>query len=247
MKISMNGLVKVEVVNGKPCVTSLQVADAFAKEHKNVLADIRNTVSKCSESFTGLNFQLSEYTDSTGRKLPMYLLTKDGFVMLAMGYTTPEAMRVKEAYIAKFNEMEEELRHPRYQSNSLIDAHVRAAVAILSCAGLEGNQLALAADKFYTSQTGVSVFKSTGIELKEPKQDVHCNATQLGSMMGGVKARAVNKRLAAAGLQESTPAGWRPTELGKHYSILLDTGKKMGNGAPVTQLKWYPTVLDVIA
>lgn len=161
----MNGLVNVEVVNGKPCVTSLQVADAFEKEHKNVLADIRNTVSKCSESFTGLNFQLSEYTDSTGRKLPMYLLTKDGFVMLAMGYTTPEAMRVKEAYIAKFNEMEEELRHPRYQSNSLIDAHVRAAVAILSCAGLEGNQLALAADKFYTSQTGVSVFRSTGIEL----------------------------------------------------------------------------------
>lgn len=243
----MNGLVKVEVVNGKPCVTSLQVADAFEKEHKNVLADIRNTVSKCSESFTGLNFQLSEYTDSTGRKLPMYLLTKDGFVMLAMGYTTPEAMRVKEAYIAKFNEMEEELRHPRYQSNSLIDAHVRAAVAILSCAGLEGNQLALAADKFYTSQTGVSVFKSTGIELKEPKQDVHCNATQLGAMMGGMKARAVNKRLAAAGLQESTPVGWRPTELGKQYAVLLDTGKKMGNGTPVTQLKWYPTVLDVIA
>lgn len=88
----MNELAKVEVVNGKPCVTSLQVAEAFGKEHKNVLADIRNTVSKCSESFTGLNFQLSEYTDSTGRKLPMYLLTKDGFVMLAMGYTTPEAM-----------------------------------------------------------------------------------------------------------------------------------------------------------
>lgn len=110
------------------------MTDAFEKEHKSVLADIRNTVSKCSESFTGLNFQLSEYTDSTGRKLPLYLLTKDGFMMLAMGYTTPEAMRVKEACIAKFNEMEEELRHPRYQSNSLIDAHVRAAVAILSCA-----------------------------------------------------------------------------------------------------------------
>ena len=241
----MNELVKVEVVNGKPCVTSLQVAEAFGKEHKNVLADIRNTVSKCSESFTGLNFQLSEYTDSTGRKLPLYLLTKDGFVMLAMGYTTHEAMLVKEAYIATFNEMEEELRRPRYQSNSLIDAHVRAAVVILSCAGLEGNQLALAADKFYTSQTGVSVFRSTGIELKEPKQDAHCNATQLGELMGGVKARAVNKMLAAAGLQEFTPAGWRPTELGKQYSVLLDTGKKTGNGTPVTQLKWSTKVLGI--
>lgn len=131
------------------------MTDAFEKEHKNVLADIRNTVSKCSESFSGLNFQLAEYKDDQGKPRPMYLLTKDGLMMVTMGYTTHEAMRVKEAYIAKFNEMEEELRHPRYQSNSLIDAHVRAAVAILSCAGLEGNQLALAADKFYTSQTGV--------------------------------------------------------------------------------------------
>ena len=57
----MNELVKVEVVNGKPCVTSLQVAEAFGKEQKNVLADIRNTISKCSESFSGLNFQLAEY------------------------------------------------------------------------------------------------------------------------------------------------------------------------------------------
>ena len=62
---------------------------AFEKEHKSVLADIRNTVSKCSESFTGLNFQISEYTDSTGRKLPMYILTKDGFMMLALEYSNP--------------------------------------------------------------------------------------------------------------------------------------------------------------
>lgn len=247
----MNELVKVEIVNGKPCVTSLQVAEAFGKEHFHVMRDIRETIAKCSKDFAETNFGLNSYSASLGdgltKECPMYVLTKDGFVMLAMGYTTPEAMRVKEAYIAKFNEMEEELRRPRYQSNSLIDAHVRAAVAILSCAGLEGNQLALAADKFYTSQTGVSVFRSTGIELKEPKQDVHCNATQLGELMGGVKARAVNKMLASAGLQEFTPAGWRPTELGKQYSVLLDTGKKTGNGTPVTQLKWYPTVLDIIA
>lgn len=137
----MNELVKVEIVNGKPCVTSLQVAEAFGKRHDHVIRDIRETMTKCSESFATPNFGVSEYTDITGRRLPMYILTKDGFMMLAMGYTTPEAMRVKEAYIAKFNEMEEELRRPRYQSNSLIDAHVRAAVAILSCAGLEGNQL----------------------------------------------------------------------------------------------------------
>ena len=107
----MNDPVKIEIVNGKPSVTSLQIAEAFGKSHKNVLADIRVTIAKCSESFTGLNFQLSGYKDSTGRNLPMYLLTKDGLLMVTMGYTTPEAMQVKEAYIARFNEMEEQIKH----------------------------------------------------------------------------------------------------------------------------------------
>ena len=124
---------------------------------------------------------------------------------------------------------------------------LRDIAAIYEAAGIHGNQLALALDKFYKAESGMSALGAAGIELKEPKQDVHCNATQLGELMGGVKARAVNKMLAAAGLQEFTPAGWRPTELGKQYSVLLDTGKKMGNGTPVTQLKWYPTVLDIIA
>lgn len=124
---------------------------------------------------------------------------------------------------------------------------LRDIAAIYEAAGIHGNQLALALDKFYKAESGMSALGAAGIDLKEPKQDVHCNATQLGAMMGGVKARAVNKRLAAAGLQESTPAGWRPTEFGKRYSVLLDTGKKTGNGTPVTQLKWYPTVLDIIA
>ena len=124
---------------------------------------------------------------------------------------------------------------------------LRDIAAIYEAAGIHGNQLALALDKFYKAESGMSALGAAGIELKEPKQDVHCNATQLGELMGGVKARAVNKMLAAAGLQEFTPAGWRPTELGKQYSVLLDTGKKTGNGTPVTQLKWYPTVLDIIA
>ena len=98
-------------INGKeiPAVTSLQVAEHFGKEHRNVLADVRNTIAKCSESFSALNFQLAEYTDEQAKPRPMYLLSKDGFMMVAMAYTTPEAMRIKEAYIARFNDMEREL------------------------------------------------------------------------------------------------------------------------------------------
>jgi Rha family phage regulatory protein len=62
---------------GKDITTSLIIADVFEKEHKNVLADIKNL--SCSEQFRELNFQLSYYTSSQGKELPMYEITKDGF------------------------------------------------------------------------------------------------------------------------------------------------------------------------
>lgn len=104
--------ITLKELNGKqiPAVTSQQVAEAFGKRHDHVIRDIREVMAKCTESFTAPNFGVSEYTDSTGRKLPLYLLSKDGLMMVTMGYTTPEAMRVKEAYIASFNEMDEQLR-----------------------------------------------------------------------------------------------------------------------------------------
>lgn len=108
----MNIEITVKELNGRhiPAVTSQQVAAAFGKEHKNVMRDIREIMDKCSESFNALNFELVTYKDAKGEERPMYLLTKDGLMMVTMGYTTPEAMRVKEAYIARFNEMEEQLR-----------------------------------------------------------------------------------------------------------------------------------------
>lgn len=39
----------------------------------------------------------------------MYLITRDGFTLLAMGYTGEKAMRFKEAYIKQFNAMEKAL------------------------------------------------------------------------------------------------------------------------------------------
>lgn len=55
-------------VGGKevPAVTSLQIADSFCKNHKDVLRDIRVIIEKCSLEFTERNFALSEYGDSTG-------------------------------------------------------------------------------------------------------------------------------------------------------------------------------------
>lgn len=126
----MNGIiVKLENVNGKqvPAVTSQQLAEVFGKEHYNVLRDIRETVAKCSKSFCALNFEGAEYLDEQGKSRPMYLMTKDGFTMVAMAYTTPEAMRFKEAYIAEFNRMEAELQRGTQQSLPEFPAKIEAA------------------------------------------------------------------------------------------------------------------------
>jgi len=98
---------EVVIINRQAKATSLAIAKAFDKNHRDVLKSIRNL--ECSEEFTERNFAPSEYTDPTGRKLPMYELTRDGAVFLIMGYTGKEAARFKEAYINAFNRMESEI------------------------------------------------------------------------------------------------------------------------------------------
>ncbi len=92
---------------GRPVVSSRYVAQVFGKEHFNVLRDIENL--QCSPEFVNLNFELTSYKDRLGRKYPEYRLTRDGFTILAMGFTGKKAMQFKIAYINRFNEMEASL------------------------------------------------------------------------------------------------------------------------------------------
>nr|DAT64540.1 MAG TPA: regulatory protein [Caudoviricetes sp.] len=114
MNDSVKSLVEVSTrtINGKEvlAVTSLQVAKHFEKEHKHVLRDIRIILEADEDGFSESNFGLSSYLTEQNKEMPMYVMSKDGFVLLVMGYTGPEAMRMKKAYIARFNEMEEQLR-----------------------------------------------------------------------------------------------------------------------------------------
>lgn len=91
-------------------VTSLDVAETFEKEHRNVLADIRNIQSEISTAEFSALFYDGEYKASNGKKNPMYYMNRDGFTLLAMGYTGEKAMKFKLAYINQFNQMEELLK-----------------------------------------------------------------------------------------------------------------------------------------
>ncbi len=94
-------------------VDSLFVAEAFEKRHSHVIRDIDRLTqpnSGLSEMFIKNHFTQGTYKDSTGRKLKCYFLTRDGFMMLVMGFTGKKALKFKELYIKRFNEMEETIK-----------------------------------------------------------------------------------------------------------------------------------------
>ena len=97
------GLVEVK---SQPMTSSRKVADIFNKRHDNILKSIFNIKQSVEDEFWLLHFKESKYKDR-GKTYPEYLMTKDGFALLVMGFTGKKAMQFKIAYINKFNEMEE--------------------------------------------------------------------------------------------------------------------------------------------
>lgn len=100
------------VREGRVVVSSRHVARVFEKPHGIVTRSIRDLLDKCTPRFGRSNFALTVFKDSQGREQEEVLMTRDGFVLLAMGYTGEKAMSFKEAYIAEFNRLERELRGP---------------------------------------------------------------------------------------------------------------------------------------
>lgn len=86
---------------------SQTLAKTFGKPHKSVLRAFDNL--QCSEEFSRHNFVPSEFLDARGKLHRSVTMTKDGFAMLAMGFTGPKAAAFKEAFIVEFNRMAEAL------------------------------------------------------------------------------------------------------------------------------------------
>jgi anti-repressor protein len=98
----MNELVKIE--NNRMITTSKMIAETFNKRHDNVLRDIEN-LKKDVLNFEEM-FHETETQDSYGRLQKAYLITKEGFQLLAMGFNGSEAMEWKLKYIEAFKQME---------------------------------------------------------------------------------------------------------------------------------------------
>jgi Rha family phage regulatory protein len=90
---------------GKPMISSLTVAKRFGKEHRNVLRNIRELDN--GDEFSLLNFEQSDFKNSRGKNIEQYLMSRDGFSLLVMGFTGEQAIKWKKSYILAFNRMEE--------------------------------------------------------------------------------------------------------------------------------------------
>lgn len=100
----MNELVIMH--NKQAVTTSLRVAEVFGKDHKNVIQSIENLAAEKSAA----KFFAEATYDNRGKQYPMYYMNRDGFTLLAMGFTGKKALQFKIKYIQAFNSMEATLK-----------------------------------------------------------------------------------------------------------------------------------------
>ena len=106
--IHMNDLV---IMKGKQAVTSsLQVAETFGKRHDHVTRDIEELVAQSGSPKLGNEMFATGTYENRGKQYPMYYMNRDGFTLLAMGFTGDKALQFKLQYIEAFNSMEQQVK-----------------------------------------------------------------------------------------------------------------------------------------
>ena len=154
------------VIGGQPTTSSIDVARHFGKRHDTVLRAIANL--DCSPEFTDRNFAASEYTDATGRTLPAYQLTRDGFMFLAMGFTGKDAARWKEAYIDAFNRMEAALADAAHTPERVNLAYAQAAAVAEQAARSVFSAVMAGADEDWRGARWLFCLSHTGQPQVQP-------------------------------------------------------------------------------
>lgn len=121
----MNDII-LSTQNGEPVASSRQIAESFEKNHRDVLRAVDN-LKEDVRNFAQMFFETT-VPDSYGREQRAYLMNRDGFTLLAMGFTGKAALEWKLKYIAAFNEMEKKLaKQPQLTRSQLLATALIAA------------------------------------------------------------------------------------------------------------------------
>lgn len=170
----MNDL--VILTNGVPMVDSVLVAKKFVKVHRDVMDAIQR-IFEGDEVFWRVNFHTSSYT-VRGKSHPNFMMTRDGFSLLAMGFTGKDAMKWKISYINAFNAMEKTLKkttndlewkQARIQSEEVRKDVSNAIKMLVDYATKQGSS---SAQKYYSN---ITKMEYAALELIQSNEKVPSN------------------------------------------------------------------------
>lgn len=124
----MNDII-LSMQNGEPVVSSRQIAESFEKRHDHVMRDIEDIMRGLPKNGDTPMFYKTEYVhEQNGQSYPMYMMNRDGFTLLAMGFNGKAALEWKLKYIAAFNKMEKKLAEkPQLTRSQLLATALIAA------------------------------------------------------------------------------------------------------------------------
>ncbi len=104
-------LEEIVIQRGEETVTSsMIIAESFEKNHRHVIRDIEELMSKIGEKANEMFEEKKYFAEDNGKPMKMYFMNKDGFALLTMGFTGEKALEWKIKYIETFNKMEQMIK-----------------------------------------------------------------------------------------------------------------------------------------
>ena len=221
------GYENAEVINiqnkdGVAVVSSRVVAYDFDKRHDHVLRDINNIIESNTTQNWGLLFIESQYKASNGKMNKEYLLTRDGFSLLVMGFTGKEALQWKLQYIEAFNKMEEQIKQashnpyanlsPELQSIIMLDQKQQMLEQQVQTVQQKVNEIEENAKLDSAEYSLVSKRVSSRVYEVQKERQMNLNKKQIGELF-----RALNRDIL-----EITGVKTRTQLRQKHLDMVLD-------------------------
>ena len=227
-------------------MTSIEVAELTGKRHDNVTRDIKSLIDQ--GAINALNFEEIAYTDSRNRAQSMYSLDFKASMVLVTGYDAVKRAAVIDRWVAlETGKAVPVMAGQIKTANGLleVDKAFRAALRMAKAIGLDTNAAIISANQLARKVTGSDALQLLEVRgIKRPVEDHPLTPTEIGKFIGNLSGQAINKLLLQDELQTKNGDIYTPTTKGAEFAVLLDTGKRHGDGTPIHQLKWKRRVVD---
>lgn len=224
--------------SGQAITNSLLVAKKFGKDHKHVLESIRKLMTAENSAVLQM-FEESIYINEQNKTQPMYLMNRDGFTLLAMGFTGVKAMEFKIDYINAFNKMESKIK----KSIAVLPDFTDPAEAAMAWAKEYKEKKVLAIENKKLEEENIQL-AAENQELKHDKNylDLIMRSKALLTVSQiaqdyGMSGKALNKQLAQMGIQYSINGQWIL------YAKYKDCGYVSSRSIDITRADGRPDVV----